>query len=80
MTIKNIEKLVAWYNENAKSECLNAEALLDEVITQQGATGTDEYELSGFESKDGNPHTYHYEFSYSWNHNTDTPENIVYGF
>lgn len=80
MTIKNFEKLVAWYNENAKRECLNAEALLDEVITQQGATGTDEYELSRFESKDGNTHTYRYDFSYSWNYENDVPENIVYEF
>lgn len=80
MTIKNIEKLVAWYNENAKHECLDTKALLDDVVTQQGATGTDTYELSSFESKDGKPHTYSYEFSYSWDYETDTLENIVYEF
>lgn len=77
---KNVERLVDWYNEHAKKNILDVDALLDEVVKTRGETGCCSYELSSYYSKDGNPHCYEYEYEIVWNSELDQAESETYIF
>lgn len=59
---KNLEKFVEWLKKVAKSEVTDTyiKYALEELETQYGNSGMQEYELGPFETKSGNPETYSY--------------------
>ena len=58
MTFKNVEKFEKWLNATVKNYYDNIDVYLDDVKTQYGATAVQSYELSGYETKSGNPELY----------------------
>ena len=63
MEIKNIERFKEFLDENLKTTCgtYDFEACLEDLETQVMETGSDTYELSGFETKSGNPELIRFE-------------------
>ena len=70
---KNLEKFIEWLKKVAKSEVTNIyiKETLKELDEQYGNTGMEEYELSKFETKSGNPETYSYSIEYEEDDNGD---------
>ncbi len=56
------ESFREFLDNNLKTENYDFNSYLDDLETQYGNTGKKEYELSGSESKTGNPILYNYEF------------------
>lgn len=66
MTIKNKEKIYNFLDEHYKKTYYDIDAIIDDIIKQYCESeykenGYYEYELSRFESNDGNPHILEYE-------------------
>ena len=63
---KNLEKFVEWLKKVAKAEVTETyiKETLKELDDQYCNTGIEEYELSKFETKSGNPETYSYSIEY----------------
>lgn len=61
MTFKNVEKFEKWLNENVKNYCGIFYVYLDDVKTQYYETALQSYELSGSETKSGNPELYYFD-------------------
>lgn len=70
---KNLEKFVEWLKKVAKAEVTETyiKETLKELDDQYCNTGFEEYELSKFETKSGNPETYSYNLEYEENDNGD---------
>jgi hypothetical protein len=69
MTVfKNLERFKRWYKQNYKGnfENLNWDAVLDEVVEQHFTKGDADYEMSGFDTKSGNPEVYCYDIDYNY--------------
>lgn len=58
---RELVKFEEFLKENVKSEVWNFNAYCNDLLTQWGDTGRMEYELSGFESKTGNPILFDYD-------------------
>lgn len=63
-TDKFIKKFKEFLVENVKTKEYSFEAYLEELDKQHGASGSNEYELSNFESKSGNPELFSYDVEY----------------
>ncbi len=65
---KNVERFKEWYKQNYKGdfEGLNWDAVLDEVVEQHFTKGDADYEMSGFDTKSGNPEVYDYDIDYNY--------------
>ena len=61
MTFKNVEKFEKWLNANVKNYCGMFYVYLDDVKKQYYETALESYELSGRETKSGNPELYDFD-------------------
>ena len=61
MTFKNVEKFEKWLNANVKNYCELFYVYLDDVKKQYYETALQSYELSGRETKSGNPELYYFD-------------------
>lgn len=70
---KNLESFVEWLKEVAKAEVDETyiKETLEELENQYNNNGCEFYELSGFETKSGNPETYSYNVEYVENDDGD---------
>lgn len=70
---KNLEKFVEWLKKVAKTEVTETyiKETLKELDEQYGNTGMEQFELSKFETKSGNPETYSYNLEYEEDDNGD---------
>ena len=70
---KNLEKFIEWLKKVSKAEVTETyiKETLKELDDQYCNTGIEEYELSKFETKSGNPETYSYNLEYEENDNGD---------
>ena len=70
---KNLEKFIEWLKKVSKAEVTETyiKETLKELDDQYCNTGMEEYELSKFETKSGNPETYLYNLEYKENDNGD---------
>ena len=70
---KNLEKFIEWLKKVSKAEVTETyiKETLKELDDQYCNTGMEEYELSKFETKSGNPETYSYNLEYEENDNGD---------
>lgn len=74
MTYINVNKFKNWMDDHCKLP-YDLNAVLNELDTQHSNTGCNCYELSGYETKSGNPETYDYEYEYE----IDEDGNIING-
>ena len=61
MTFKNVEKFEKWLNANVKNYYGIFYPYLDDVKKQYDETAEQSYELSGRETKSGNPELYDFD-------------------
>ena len=61
MTFKNVEKFERWLKETVKNYYGLFYVYLDDVKTQYYETALESYELSGRETKSGNPELYDFD-------------------
>ncbi|MDR1565496.1 MAG: hypothetical protein LBS74_11115 [Oscillospiraceae bacterium] len=74
---KNVNLFIKWLKNNAKKSPTSDSELkpwLEDLENQYCATASPNYELSKFESKDGNPHIYHYAVQSKINPETGNAE------
>lgn len=70
---KNLENFVKWLKKVAKAEVTETyiKETLKELDDQYCNTAMEQFELSKFETKSGNPETYSYNLEYEENDNGD---------
>jgi len=79
---KNFESFINWYDRVAKypTSKIDIEALKEEIEEGVWAKGAGGYELSGFDSKSGNPETYDFECEYIMDEETGDVLEEIYTF
>jgi len=78
ITFVNFKNFLNWYNKNSKIKSIDIDidALKDEIERQASINGKGIYELSSYESINGNPCEYEFEIDYFKDEDDDICETV----
>lgn len=65
-TFENVEKFYEFLRENLKSDYYIERAYLEDLLDHVCATASEDYELSPFETKSGNPELIRFDVEYTY--------------
>lgn len=82
VTLKNVDRLLNWYNSIAlrSLEIEDISDFLEELIADHGRTGFDSYELSSKYTISGNPECFSYNYTVSFDEETEEVDSEEYEF